>query len=198
MTVELAAPLVLASASPRRKALLEFLGIPFSVVPSQFDERSLSVERPSKYARRAATLKTRDVMRRVAVDCAVLGADTVVAIGDKTLGKPVDDTEALSMLSALSGRTHQVWTSVCLGRANEVIEAQVVSTDVTFRKISEQEVSRYVATGEGCDKAGAYAIQGDGARFVRAIAGSYSNVVGLPVVETLSLLRRHGVLLSWP
>ncbi len=198
MTVELAAPLVLASASPRRKTLLEFLHIPFAVVPSGFDESTLTAEQPSDHARQAATRKVCDVMQRVATQHAVLGADTVVALGQRALGKPVDDEEARSMLSVLSGQTHQVWTGVCLGRANQVLEAQVVSTDVTFREVTDQELNAYVATGEGRDKAGAYAVQGLGAGFVRALEGSYSNVVGLPVVETLSLLRRHRVLLSWP
>ncbi len=198
MTVELAAPLVLASSSPRRKELLELVGIPFSVVPSRFDERELTQAVPEERVRAAAANKTLEVMGRVSKTTAVLGADTIVALGPEILGKPADARDARAMLSSLMGRTHRVLTGFCLGRDGDVLEAQVVSTSVTFRDAVPDEIERYVATGEGRDKAGSYAIQGLASGFAEKIDGSYSNVVGLPLTAILGALRSHGLLLSWP
>lgn len=198
MTVELSAPLVLASASARRKELLEHVGIPFSVEVSTVDERAIVAPSPEAFVRAAATLKAEDVLGRVSSEAYVLGADTVVVVQGEVLGKPADDSEAEGMLRALLGRTHEVFTGVCVGRAGLVHDSIAVCSEVTFREANDEDIARYVATGEGRDKAGAYAIQGLASGFVERIDGSYTNIVGLPVAETLQLLRAAGVLLTWP
>jgi septum formation protein len=128
----------------------------------------------------------------------VLGADTIVVIGDEVLEKPRDEADARRMLENLSGRTHEVMTAVALCRGPALVASETVCTRVTFAALPLDVVQRYAASGEGLDKAGAYAIQGLGAGIVRAIEGSYTNVVGLPTVETLALLRAAGVVRSWP
>lgn len=195
-------PVVLASASPRRREILERLRIACEVRPSQVAEVRGSGEAPADFATRAACDKAKAVAEAL-VDRSpaplVLGADTVVVADDRVLGKPADDDEAADMLRLLSGRWHHVITAIALVRAGEgVLEALAITTAVQFRAASEATIARYVATGEGRDKAGAYAVQGLGAGLVRAVHGSYENVVGLPAVETLELLERHGALGDWP
>lgn len=195
-------PLVLGSASPRRSAILESLGIAFEVYPSGNDEARRSGEAPATYALRAAADKTATVLAELAdrrPAPVVLGADTVVAVGDSVLGKPLDDDAARGMLRRLSGRTHVVTTALAVGRVGEgVRDALAVRTEVRFAELSDVEIDRYVATGEGRDKAGAYAVQGRGRALVETIAGSYSNVVGMPAAETLQLLAKVGALGDWP
>jgi septum formation protein len=194
--------LVLASASPRRKSILEQLGIAFRVVPSSVQEERAAGEASAAFAGRMAALKAAQVAGRLRGDGArpyVLGADTVVVIDDQVLGKPRGDDEARQMLSLLGGRTHLVITGVALQRAGEELGHQLaVSTRVSFRPLDDEAVARYVASGEGRDKAGSYAIQGLGAGLVSEIEGSYSNVVGLPAVQTVDLLLRAGALRQWP
>jgi len=194
--------LVLASASPRRKRILEQLGIAFDVIPSSVEERREAGESPAGYSARMAALKAREVAVRLGDDSGrpyVLGADTIVVIDEKVLEKPGSDREARGMLERLNGRTHEVITSVVLRRAGTDLEEKLaVSTRVRFRPLDAGAIARYVASGEGRDKAGSYAIQGLGAGLVSEIDGSYSNVVGLPAVQTVDLLLRAGALGQWP
>jgi len=196
------APLVLASASPRRREILRELGLSFDVRPSGLDEVRLEDEPPEAYAVRAAADKAKAVMADAASERPlpyVLGADTVVALAGAVLGKPSDDEEARSMLERLSGRTHRVITGVAVGLAGAGVSSVLaVTTHVRFRQLDRDEIDTYVAGGEGRDKAGSYAVQGRGRALVAGWAGSYSNVVGLPAAETLQLLARAGAVEAWP
>jgi septum formation protein len=187
--------LVLASQSPRRRDMLEQLGIALEVRPAHADESVLAGEAPRDYVARVAREKARAVSGEV-----VLAADTAVVLGAEVLGKPTGAEDARRMLRALSGTVHEVLTAVCVRcaqptRATE-LEA-VVATKVRFARLSAREIDWYVATGEPGDKAGAYAIQGAGGAFVLSVEGSVSNVVGLPLAETADLLRRAGFTLPW-
>jgi septum formation protein len=179
--------LVLASASPRRQELLRNARIAFEVVPANINEDSLPSEPAKAYAERLAREKAEAIAQKRPHD-AVLGADTVVVIDHKILGKPVDAADAARMLRLLSGRTHHVITGVCLAISghNEVASE---TTAVTMSEISEDEIAAYIATGEPMDKAGAYAIQGIASRWIPRIEGDYSNVVGLPVARVFRMLR---------
>ena len=181
-------PLILASASPRRAELLRNAGIAFSVDPAHVPEQPLENEPPQDYAKRLAREKARAVLARHPKD-AVLGADTIVVIGGRVLEKPLDIDDAARMLRALSGRTHEVITGVCLAAAG-FERTQAESTRVTFAELSDQEIAGYVATGEPMDKAGAYAIQGIASRWAVRIEGCYFNVVGLPVPLVYGMLRQ--------
>lgn len=185
-------PLVLASASPRRRALLSSLGIPFEVEPSGLDERPWPGEMPASYALRNASDKARAVALR-RPDAVVLAADTIVVLGNRILEKPAHSAEAVAMLAELSGREHEVMTAVVVRfpRRDGFCEAgEVARTRVWFRTLSRDEIDHYVATGEPLDKAGAYAIQGGAASFVARIDGPYDNVVGLPLEIVRRLLCR--------
>lgn len=187
------APLVLASASPRRRALLAQIGLDCEPRPVQIDESRRPGESPEELAARLAAAKAEAGAR--ATGCAsrpVLGADTVVALGDATFGKPADAQEATAMLRALSGRSHRVITAVVGLRAGRRSE-RLATTTVEFRPLDEAEIAAYVASGEPLDKAGAYGIQGRAAIFVQALHGSYTGVVGLPLCETALILRELGV-----
>lgn len=193
--------LVLASGSPRRREILGTLGLRFSVCPSAVEEQARPGEGPEPMARRLAREKALEVAERgeVEVGAYVLGADTVVVVGDEVLGKPADDAEARAMLERLGGRWHRVVSGVALARQGEgAIEDLAVTTRVRFRPLDAGRIDRYVATGEGRDKAGAYAVQGIGSGLVDRIEGSYTNVVGLPAAETVALLERHGAVEAWP
>jgi len=193
--------LVLASASPRRKQILEQLGLTFRVIPSGFDETLLEGETPAVHVERLARGKAAEVVAQLAsvgeAPC-VLAADTIVVIDDEILGKPRDDGDALRMLLGLAGRTHRVNTGVALCVPGVEPVSAVFESEVRFRELTRARAAAYVASGEGRDKAGSYAIQGLGAGLVREIAGSYTNVVGLPAAETLDLLLAAGVLGAWP
>ena len=188
--------LVLASQSPRRRELLASVGLQVEVRPTRTDESVRSGEGADAYVRRLAREKAE------AAPCApgevVLGADTSVVLGGEILGKPADAADARRMLRLLSGRTHVVLTGVH-GRAGDGgrTETIVVSSAVRFVTLGEERIDWYVGTGEPLDKAGAYAVQGAGGSLVRGIAGSVSNVVGLPLAETLSLLGRLGFPVPW-
>lgn len=183
--------LVLASASPRRRELLGQLGLSFQVVPADVDESVQPGENPVAYVRRVAHDKAWAVALREP-DAVVLAADTTVDLDGWILAKPDDEDHAREMLRALSGRTHRVHTCVVVRQAAEVHD-DVVTTFVTFTPITDEALAWYVATGEPLDVAGAYAIQGAGAVFVEHIRGSASNVVGLPLTETVRLLGQFGV-----
>jgi septum formation protein len=202
-------PLGLGSASPRRKALLETLGIPLLVIAVDADERRRDDEWPDAYLERV----TSDKLARVAADDRALGtssllvADTIVLLGEDILGKPSHAEEAAAMLTRLSGRAHEVRTRFLVGNSPVKKEthgtaapvyAETVSTMVYFRRLESEEIRRYAATGEGMDKAGAYAVQGIGSFAVQRIEGSYANVVGLPVCEVIVALKRCGFLPAFP
>lgn len=178
---------MLASSSPRRRELLGILGIPFKVQHADIDESVRSGESATVYTARLAREKAETVARSHP-RTPVLGADTTVILGDEILGKPVDAADARRMLRALSGKTHQVVTAVCLvmdGHAHEHVE----TTTVFMRAIPEPEIDAYIASGEPLDKAGAYAIQGGAAKWIYRIEGDYFNVVGLPVAAVWDLLE---------
>jgi septum formation protein len=182
--------LILASASPRRQALLRNAGLDVVVRPSSVEEVVQPGESPEDFARRAATDKTLAVAAAAPPDALVLGADTVVVAGDEILGKPADAADAARMLRTLSGATHRVITGVCLVSAPDRIEAvRAETTRVTFRQLDGREIADYVASGEPFDKAGAYGIQGLASKFVTGIEGCYFNVVGLPVALVYDMLK---------
>jgi septum formation protein len=184
-------PIVLASASPRRRELLAQLGVPHEVLAVDVDETPLHGEAPAALAQRLARAKALAGRERAGGTRAVLGSDTVVAVADRIFGKPADRDDALAMLAALSGREHRVLTAVALalpGDASPVIEA-LSETAVRMRAIAPAEAAHYWDTGEPAGKAGAYAIQGLGAVFIEHIRGSYSGVMGLPLYETARLLQ---------
>ncbi len=178
--------LVLASASPRRAELLRAAGFTFTVDAVDIDESVAPAEPPDAYVRRLARGKAEAGARRHP-GATVLGADTVVVVDGRILGKPRDDGDARDMLAALSGRVHHVYTGVAVAREGRIRDAVDISA-VTFAPLSSAQISAYVATGEPRDKAGAYAIQGWAARFVERLEGSYSGVVGLPVAVAHRLL----------
>lgn len=171
-------PLILASASPRRRELLALLGRPFSTLVPEIDETPLPGELPRPFAERLAAEKA----DAVAAEGLLITADTIVVRDTDILGKPADRAHACEMLRSLSGRTHEVLTAVCVKSADRR-QVFSVSTEVVFRTVGDAEIEAYVATNEPMDKAGAYAIQGGAAHMVRAINGSYTNVVGLPMCE---------------
>ena len=190
--------LILASASPRRAELLQQIGLDFEIQPADIDETPASMETPEHYVERLAREKALSIAGQHP-DTLVLGSDTSVIHNEEILGKPQSSEQAVSMLQALSGSTHQVLTAVALAKGTECW-SRVVVTDVTFRELEAAEISAYVASGEPMDKAGSYGIQGLGGIFVSSIKGSYSAVVGLPLQETAALLAQagHSVIQSWP
>lgn len=187
-------PLIyLASASPRRSALLDQIGVAHRVQAVDVDERLLTSESPDQYVRRLAVLKAETLWQQLptAERQPVLGADTAVVLDSEILGKPRDEQDCLRMLGLLSARTHQVFTAVAL-RATAGCEARVNLSEVTFRKLAAEEMRRYWHSGEPADKAGSYAVQGRAALFIERIAGSYSGIMGLPLFETGELLAAIG------
>ncbi len=182
--------LILASRSPRRRELLAQLGVVVSVIPADIDETPAPAETPWDYVERIARQKAAAVPPR-AGSC-VLAADTAVVVDGDILGKPANLDAGRQMLRRLSGRVHQVFTAVALQSPHE-LRVICTETRVAFRPLGEAECERYLASDEPWDKAGAYAIQGLGGAFVERIDGSYSSVVGLPLCETLALLRRAGI-----
>ena len=185
-------PLVLASTSPRRRELLGLLGLPFEVVGSGYDEAQVdpSAFAPPDYVTKLASGKAAEVASRLNADTLVLGADTTVVLDGAYLNKPQDAADARRMLRALSGRTHQVYTGLCLIHGANTLTA-FAETEVTFDTLPDALIAAYVAGGEPLDKAGAYGIQGEALSFIPGISGDYFNVVGLP----LALLR--GLLLPY-
>lgn len=187
--------IILASRSPRRKDLMAAAGMEFRVVAADIEEIPGPRETPEAFAARAAREKAEAVAARLPEpkgDRIVIGCDTVVTIGGAILGKPADAAEAAGMLRSLSGRSHRVLTGLCVLQDTGRFLTQVVETQVDFRALREEDIARYVATGEPMDKAGAYAIQGGAAHMVAAVRGSYTNVVGLPVAELVGLLAELG------
>jgi len=183
----------LASQSPRRAALLRQIGVGFEVLPVEVDEAMLAAETPGDYARRLAMEKAQAGWHALPRERQrpVLGADTIVIAADSVLGKPAYREQAITMLLALSGTTHEVITAVAMAGDQVVVRSQC--SRVTFRTLTRRECEAYWASGEPRDKAGAYAIQGLAAMFVTRLEGSYSGVVGLPLYETAELLKTFGI-----
>ncbi len=195
---------VLASASPRRKELLEQIGMKFTIQVSDVDEVTTATE-PAEYVMELAAMKAEDVAGKIPVmydtrdinqDYVVIGSDTVVAVGNEILGKPVDAEDACRMLCMIAGHTHQVYTGVALVVfRNNRIERNVFfeKTDVTMYDMTDEEIRQYVASNEPMDKAGSYAIQGRCAAYVKGIQGEYASVVGLPVARICHELKKMGI-----
>lgn len=186
---------VLASASPRRRELLAQVGLTPEVRVYSIDETPHAGEAPETYVRRMATEKLEAALEEEAGP--VLAADTVVVDGGRVLGKPRDAAHNAEMLEALSGTAHQVITAVAVGTRTKVAVRSVVS-EVRFRLLGAATIARYVATGEGLDKAGGYGIQGIAGGFVSEIRGSYSAIVGLPLCESVEMLEAAGAIGDWP
>ena len=188
--------LYLASQSPRRRELLKQIGVKFRVMAPNVDEEPLPREAPTAYVERIARLKEEVAWRRLVAQGRalrpVLAADTAVILGRRIFSKPADDADACAILRALSGRTHQVVTTVAVSYEKK-IKLLTSITAVTFRRLAADEIARYLASGEPHDKAGAYGIQGRAASFVARIEGSYSGVMGLPLFETATLLKTFGI-----
>lgn len=196
MTDKLQQRIILASASPRRQELLQTMGLEFEVIPSTFDESSVSVASPDRYVMELSCAKASDVAARIE-DGIVIGADTVVVLNDDIMEKPVDPADARRMLMSLSGRWHSVLTGVTVIVRNSGREVHASSTfestQVLFGPLTREIIDRYVATGEPLDKAGAYGIQERGSVLIEKIDGDYFNVVGLPVYRLSRMLMQVGV-----
>lgn len=195
-------PLLLGSASPRRRDILRGLGLSIRVEPADIPEHVAERELPLDYVTRIVEEKLRAVAERATAPCsALLVADTVVVIDGDILGKPADTADAARLLERIVGRTHTVYTryAISLSDAPQRIQiARTVATEVSLRAASAEEIRRYAESGEGLDKAGAYAAQGLGAFLIERIIGSYSNVVGLPACEVVLDLRALGLLGPFP
>jgi len=185
-------PVVLASASPRRRGFLHQLGYQFEVVTPEMEEKARPGEQAQEYVLRNAVEKAQDVAGRMPSGTVVIAADTVVVLCGRIMEKPRSEAGAMEMLQSLSGQTHQVITGFCVCGTNRsgetVVRSLAVSTDVEFKTLSEEEIRAYIRSGEPMDKAGAYAIQGRAAYMIRQIRGSYTNVVGMPMAELEELL----------
>ncbi len=186
----------LASQSPRRAELLRQIGVPFTQIVCDIDETPLVGEKPEIYVQRMAEQKAvaglQMVKRQQLASMPLLASDTTVVCDGQILGKPGSDAEAHTMLTHLSGQSHQVMTAIALTDGN-ITRTQLVSTEVCFNDLTEQQITDYIATGEPRDKAGAYGIQGKGAVLVAAINGSYSSVVGLPLAEVAHQLSQFNI-----
>lgn len=193
-------PLILGSGSPRRAEILTQLKLPFQIVSPSVDETIEAGELALAYVERIVSTKAEEVRRLLGTRAfsGLLVADTVVTAEGEILGKPRSSSDALRMLERLVGRSHQVLTRYRVERADHSVRARTVSTEVRFRHATQEELERYVQTGEGLDKAGSYAVQGLGAFLVERIEGSYLSVVGLPACELVSDLRELGLLGAYP
>ena len=183
--------IILASASPRRRELLELIGIPYTAVPADIDESIIGDETAAILAERLAKKKA-SVVANLHRDALIIAADTVVVLDGRIMNKPCDEVEAFSMLRALSGATHTVFTGMACAFNGE-IKSAVDEVSVTFRNLSDAELHGYIATGESMDKAGAYGIQGYGATIVRRIEGDYFAVMGLSLVRLVDIMNQLGV-----
>lgn len=196
MLIDAANPLVLGSGSPRRREIISALALPFQVLAADIDESVRPAEAPLAYLERVAAEKLAAVRVRVgaAPHAAILVADTSVVIDGDVLGKPSDVADAARLFSRIAGRVHSVFTRYAIGVAGEdTVVARTIETLVHIRAAGPEEIAAYAATGEGLDKAGAYAAQGVGSFFIERVVGSYSNVVGLPACEVLADLRALGL-----
>lgn len=183
--------LILASSSPRRRYYLNNLGVSYQFIKPRIDETAFDGEDPTVYVERMARTKAQAVASWHPTDV-VLAADTIVVVDNQILGKPVDREDAKRILRLLSGKTHQVMTSVCVCRQDDVHQF-TETTNVTFAKLDEDLIATYVASGECDDKSGAYAVQGIGAMFIEKVEGSVSSVVGLPICQVRKVLAKFGI-----
>ena len=183
--------LILASASPRRRELLGLTGLPFNIDAPDVDETCSLAPREA-----VKELSRRKALAAAALHpgCVILAADTLVSVDEKALGKPRDEEDAFRMLSMLRGRWHQVYTGVCAVSADGEVMCESDVTDVHFQAMTDEEIRRYIATGEPMDKAGAYAVQGIAGLWIDQLRGSHTNVIGLPLHTTRDLLTRCGLL----
>lgn len=197
MLIDASRPLVLGSGSPRRREIISALGLPFEVLAADIDEEHRAGETPLAYLDRIAAEKLAAVRERLGVrpHGAILVADTTVVIDGDVLGKPADVDDAAGLFGRIAGRVHSVYTRYAIGLPGEsaASRARTVETQVHIRAVDAAEIRAYAATGEGLDKAGAYAAQGIGSFFIERVVGSYSNVVGLPACEVLADLRALGL-----
>jgi len=184
--------IILASESPRRQELLKQIGCEFYCVPSDITENNGAGIAPEQLVVNNALAKAKDVVKRENIVFPVLAADTIVSFAGHVYGKPADQEDAFRILKTLNGNTHQVYTGIVLAQGKE-LWYDVIKTDVTFCVLTDVEIKDYIASGEPMGKAGAYAIQGYAAAFVKQIKGSYSNVVGLPLYSLLKLAKRAGL-----
>ncbi len=182
-------PLILASASPRRRELLKSIGIPFEICPADVDEH---IDLPADRAVFALSSRKAEAVRKIHPGRWILAADTLVSVSGRILGKPADREEACKMLRSLSGNTHQVYTGVTVISPEGKVFTEVDASDVTFDRIPESEIQAYVDSGEPMDKAGAYAIQGGAAKWISRLEGSPSGVIGLPLCLVRKLLAEAG------
>jgi septum formation protein len=190
MTISISSPFILASASPRREELLRSVGLKFKILPAHVNEDYINGETPRQHVRRLSQDKARTLAHKYP-DAWVLGADTIVVIDNLILGKPKNKTQARQMLERLSGREHKVFTGFTLTRtAFSVAKTKVIQSTVKFKSINTEEMEWYISCDEPYDKAGGYAVQGKGAYFIKAIRGSYTNVIGLPLCEVLEELKK--------
>ena len=186
------AEIILASASPRRLELLQQVGIvPDQIVPADVDETPLKKELPTRYVQRIAALKAAEVVKHHP-NSFILAADTTVALGRRILGKAADEKEERAFLSLLSGRRHRVITGVCVIAPNGKRQEKTVSSVIRFKRLTEEDITHYITSGEWRGKAGGYGIQGKAAALIPFLSGSYTNTVGLPIYETVQMLRNLG------
>ena len=181
--------MILASQSPRRRDLLQLITSDFRVIPADVDESPCEGETPNDHVARLAQVKARAVTSYADVGELIIGSDTTVSVDGLILNKPTGQSDFLCMMDRLSGKTHQVFSGICV-LLDDHADVRIVRTDVTFRELTAEECLHYWQTGEPADKAGGYGIQGLAARFVESVHGSYTNVVGLPLVELEGMLNR--------
>lgn len=183
--------IILASASPRRQELLQRLVKNFDVIVSDFDESKVKLEGTiEEYVKNIALGKALDIKSRLISDAIIIAADTIVTLDGKILGKPKDKNDAFKMLKSLQGKEHVVYTGiVVINSVNNIVKKDFVTTEVIFSKLNDEEISKYIETGEPLDKAGAYGIQGIGGTFIEKINGCYYNVVGLPLNKLRIMLK---------
>lgn len=180
--------IILASASPRRKEILELADLKFDIMPSNAQEITTKTA-PNEVVMELASIKAKDIYKKSEKQSMIVGADTVVAYQGQILGKPTDEADAKRMLTMLSGQTHEVYTGVCVIE-DEKIKTFYEETKVTFYEISDEQIDRYIKTGEPMDKAGSYGIQGKAAVFIKGIEGDYYNVVGFPIARFLQEITK--------
>lgn len=187
--------LILASSSPRRKHLLENIGVKFRVIEPTGEQEYRGDVKPDIFVKRNAKIKANSVISQANENEFILSADTIVVINDSVLGKPVDQYDAQKMLKLLSGQIHKVITGYAItSQDQKVFYSDAITTLVKFKKLNQSEIEGYISTGETFDKAGAYAIQGIGSFMIHSISGSYTNVVGLPVARVVNNLQKLNVI----
>lgn len=186
--------IILASASPRRREILTNLGLDFDIIPADIEETIDPFLDPAELVKNLALQKAAHVAKQIGYPAIIIGSDTTVVIDNKILGKPANFNEAFDMLSTLSGRTHTVFTGICVIDTSEnKIITDYEATEVTFKELSPEEIKDYISTGEPMDKAGSYGIQAIGSTLVVSVNGCYNNIVGLPVYKLSETLKEFGV-----